>query len=350
MQRLYTGNFPPDETVNFRKGAGRRFPIIARIAYGEIVEGKVHDSTWHFVSYKGQAGYIMSRYLTQNPPQNTKDDFMPVLVDTATNGNGSRLNIRENPGKNAKIITRVANGTALWARKELEGWHEVSFQGKQGYGMAKFLKPAEEKAESSTKPPPKVAYPFSRERAVLYALNHSDNSPSPHPCQNRNLSFASTDGKNDCADFVHQCLVAGGAPMFDGWHYPLKGIPTHWKNSGWAWTNRGRLALLQKDWIEAVACEQVAPGDIIYTYNQSATPTSYTHVTIAVSKAQKEGNQIYCTVCGNTTNQHKAIKYLAPNNCRCYRVKETLLGDGSEIPILLPEKGSGAKILSIQPI
>lgn len=351
MQTLYTCNFPPDETVNFRKGAGRKFSIVARIAYGEMVEGEVFNEAWHFVHYKGQTGYIMSRYLSERSPH-SDGDFVPVLVDTASNGNGGRLNIRKSPDKGAKLLGRIKNGAALWAQKEGKLWRKVKFGDKHGYVMTKFLKLDEKEKKENDNPPenilPEISYPFSHERAVLYALNHSDNSSSPLPCQNRNRSFLTINGKNDCADFAHQCLVAGGAPMFDGWYYRLKGIPARWQNSGWPWTNRGRKALLEKGWIERIAHHQVGPGDIIYTYNQNATPTPYSHVTIAVSPAEKIGEKIFCTVCGNTTNQHRAKKRLNEKNCRCYRIKDTLIGDGSEKLVRLPLIGSGAEVLNEQ--
>lgn len=184
---------------------------------------------------------------------------------------------------------------------------------------------------------------------MTYAMNHSDNTTGV-ACPKRNTTFSGIDGDNDCADFVSQCLCAGGVPMFDGWFYPISGIPSSWKDSKWSTTYSACQKLNGKGWLETVSYDAIEPGNIIYTYQEDAKPTPYTHVTIAVSgnvieSNEKEGERFGCKVCGYTTNQHDKFKKLTEDNCRCYRVKKTFTGDGSEKKVSLPLSGNGATVL-----
>ena len=181
---------------------------------------------------------------------------------------------------------------------------------------------------------------FSASRAVNYALNHSENSSSG-ACSVRNTTFTGIDGINDCDDFVYQCLCAGNVPMINDKFFSVTGIPSSWSDSMWSVTYSGLQKLLAKNWLQTVAYDSIQPGDIIYTYDANATPTPYTHVTIAVSSNVTVNGQFGCRICGCTSNQRNAFKQLASSTCRCYRVKATLSGDGTEKQVYLPESGNG---------
>ncbi len=191
-----------------------------------------------------------------------------------------------------------------------------------------------------------TTYTFIPNNAVTYALNHSDNSGMSGPCSMRKTMFTTSDGNSDCADFVHQCLCAGGVPMFDGWFYPLSGIPSSWPDSKWVWTYSGLQKHIGKGWVQQVAYNAIQPGDFIYNYDASASPTPYTHVTIAVSVNTTVGGNFGCRVCGYTSNQHDAFKIHTSSNCRCYRVRTTLSGNGTEKKVSLPMTGSGGYVIS----
>ena len=196
----------------------------------------------------------------------------------------------------------------------------------------------------TTTPTVNTYYPFSASKAIEYALAHSSNKTGVADPK-RNPSFRETE-RNACANFVHQCLLAGGARMFDGWCYKLSGIPSSWDNSTWIYTNSARRKLLEKGWIRRVEHnEDVHAGDIIYTYNSSekAQPTPFTHVTMAVSDYDSSING--CYVCGHTENQNHRPKSFIPDGTKsvyCYHVAEQLGGDGTEKAIDLTNGKSKA--------
>lgn len=267
------------------------------------------------------------------------------------------VNLRRLPSLNGKILTRVNYGEEVDAVRYSDEWSEVTYREYNGYIMTRFLSvenplgggqaakptPIPLPMEQAPAPMGAATYQYRPEKAVAYALNHSDNSKGP--CPLRNTVFRSSDGRNDCADFVSQCICAGGVPMFDGWFYRLPGIPAHWSHSKWQVTYSGSRRLLEKGWLTEIPYDAVRPGDIIYTFNPMSKPTGYTHVTIAVSETYTKNGRFGCNVCGYTQNQHNQFKQLNPAKCKCYRLKEIMQGDGREKRVELPLSGSGATVL-----
>ena len=196
----------------------------------------------------------------------------------------------------------------------------------------------------TTTPTVNTYYTYSIDDAVKYAEEHSTTLTSSSELDpKRNKSFKESPSRA-CANFVYQCLLAGGARMFDGWCFKLSGIPSSWSDSAWTKTNQGRRRLLEKGWICRINKEEVQRGDIIYTYNKDATPTPFKHVTIAVSDYIPSKQA--CEVCGHTLSQNHELKPLTPqkngNEAYCYHVLEQLGGDGTEKAIDLTNNNSKA--------
>lgn len=108
--------------------------------------------------------------------------------------------------------------------------------------------------------------------------------------------------------------------------------------------------VIDKSWVTEVSYNAILSGDMHYSYyDESATPTPYTNVNIAVSynvtKVVNNETKFGCNVCGYTTNQKEAFKELTASNCKCYRVKATLVGDGTEKEVDIPLSGNGATVL-----
>ena len=179
------------------------------------------------------------------------------------------------------------------------GWYETRWPvggSNIGYVMSNYISTSGGSSSGGT------TITFNPNAAVEYARGHSETTET-HLCSNRNTSFGSST-TNDCANFVSQCLVAGGLPMFDGWCYKLSGIPTSWETGGWSWTYSGYLKLNSKGRISQVALTDVQPGDFIYNYDSSMPAgKQYTHVTLAVSTYQNGG--VY--VCGHTKKSKQCV-------------------------------------------
>ena len=216
------------------------------------------------------------------------------------------------------------------------GWYETRWPvggSNVGYVMANYVSTSGGGSSGGS------TVTFNPSAAVAYAKGHSETTENAL-CSNRNTSFGSSTN-NDCANFVSQCLVAGGLPMFDGWCYKVSGIPSSWNTGGWTWTYSGYQALNRKGRVSAVALSNVKPGDFIYNYDSSQPAgKQYTHAMLAVSTYKNGGVDI----CGHTRNQNTVFKSFNSSNCKCYRVNPTITIGPDEKRVTLPATGSGATV------
>ncbi|MEG1092417.1 MAG: amidase domain-containing protein [Acinetobacter sp.] len=342
MATMYVYNIPTNETVNLRKTASSSGTILVRVGYGKAVQATSYNLTWHSATYSGYSGYIMSKFLTSTDPNGGGSSSGSTRPGQGTVIGGGPLYCRKMPQAGYAYWGQFQEGASIPIYPcSTSGWYETRWPASGsnvGYVMSQYISMSGGSTGGTT-----TSYTFEPNDAATYALNHSDKSKGK--CTKRNTYFPSIDGNDDCADFVSQCLCAGGVPMFNGWFYSFNGIPTNWSGSKWGVTYSGYQKLNGKGWLQTVAYNAIQSGDIIYSYNPNATPTPYTHVTIAVSENVTENGKYGCKICDNTANQHDEFKELTSKNCKCYRVKRTLSGDGNEKRVRLPLDGNGATVL-----
>ena len=145
------------ETVNVRSGWGTGNASLGKLGKGSSVTRIAVGSTgWDKVSFKGQTGYIMSKYLTtQNPngaqttEQTTTENTNPAdanAAEPAWNNTGdtvyatTSMNVRSSWGtdkpaigslKKGDSVTRIAVGST--------GWDKIKYNGKTAYVLSKLL-------------------------------------------------------------------------------------------------------------------------------------------------------------------------------------------------------------------
>lgn len=317
-------------------------------------------------------GYIATNYVVKDDGSTSSGDSdyaIRATVDTVKHGVGGTLNMRASASSGSSVVTTISNGATIYVKSMSGEWLAAKYNNYTGYVMAKFVVGTDAYNGSTggntgsgssddfsdnvtTNPIVNTHYTFRPSAAVDYAKTHSSNTNKDSNGNDvadpkRNKSFGEG-SSNACANFVHQCLLAGGARMFDGWCYKLTGIPSTWDSESWTLTNKGRRRLLEKKWIERIPVTSVKAGDIIYTYysdyeNREKMKTPFNHVTIAISDySSSDGG---CYVCGHTTNQNNKFKKLSDTGipcAYCYRVKSSLGGDGTEKAIDLTDGNSKA--------
>lgn len=346
-------------SVNVRKAANGS-TVITQINKGTNYKVLGKSLTGGYYWYQIDTNqWVRGDYLTPNSSGSSGggntgtsvDDYhIQATIDTVTHGVGGTVKLRAEASQNADVVTTIPDRSTIYVKSLSGTWLAAKYNNSYfGYIMAEFVvgsdvyKGSNSGSNGGSTDGDTITYTFSATDAVTYAMNHSDNTTGV-ACPKRNTTFSGIDGDNDCADFVSQCLCAGGVPMFDGWFYSISGIPSSWKDSKWSVTYGACKKLEGKGWLETVSYDAIEPGDIIYTYQANAKPTPYTHVTIAVSSNLTEDGVFGCRVCGYTKNQHNKFKKLTDSNCQCYRVKKTFSGDGSEKSVFLPPSGNGATV------
>ena len=156
---------------------------------------------------------------------------------------------------------------------------------------------------------------YNRDAAVGYAVQFTDKYAGYTKYNRDGFGHIETNGSGnsgDCANYVSQCLWAGGLPMTTAWYnntpYSNPGIG----NTTWNGTNSLRLFLINRGWASHISSKySLKKGDIVYTYSSAA---GYKHV-VMVSRDVGSDGKIY--VCGHTANQRDKLR-VTPSGCSDY--------------------------------
>lgn len=173
---------------------------------------------------------------------------------------------------------------------------------------------------------------YKRDSAVSYAIQFTDVKKG---CKKYNrdgfryiLSEKGISGRGDCANFVSQCLWAGGLPMTNEWynHTPYFNIGTG--TTTWNGTLSQRCFLLNRNWAKEIAKKDIVgvikKGDIVYTVKNG----SYIHV-VLVSRDVEADSKVY--VCGHTANQRDKERRPQANTTDCFlHIEDSILLSGDE--------------------
>ena len=320
----------------------RKQPIAGYESWGQFQEGATiqiytcSTSGWYETRWNGNnVGYVMTAYVDMSGSGGSIDEG--TYIGTGTVIGGGPLYCRKQPIAGYESWGQFQEGTTIQIYTcSTSGWYETRWPvggSNVGYVMANYVSTSGGGSSGGS------TVTFNPSAAVAYAKGHSETTENAL-CSNRNTSFGSSTN-NDCANFVSQCLVAGGLPMFDGWCYKVSGIPSSWNTGGWTWTYSGYQALNRKGRVSAVALSNVKPGDFIYNYDHSQPAgKQYTHAMLAVSTYKNGGVDI----CGHTRNQNTVFKSFNSSNCKCYRVNPTITIGPDEKRVTLPATGSGATV------
>ncbi len=132
--------------LNLRTGAGTGYKRIAIIPQNAYVKVITRGVTWCYVTYGGKTGYVMTKFLTFNgsAPTTTKpgNPTPPpagsgyAQVTTETGG----LNLRRGPGMGYTRTLIIPQNAYVQVLTKGAEWSWVSYNGKTGYVMTKFLR------------------------------------------------------------------------------------------------------------------------------------------------------------------------------------------------------------------
>ena len=124
------------DNVNFRKSASTSSSIIATIPKNTSIE-IIDKSTsgWYKIKYKGNTGYVSSKYVTLNGNNNKPSTSTQKGV---TNAN---LNIRKSASTSSSILATIPKNTTIEITSKLSsGWYKVKYKGLTGYVSGQYVK------------------------------------------------------------------------------------------------------------------------------------------------------------------------------------------------------------------
>lgn len=136
--------------VTLRESPSTSAPAVARVPLGENVDGYEYNSRFTECYYKGQHGYILSEYLTDElyrdyqryvPGDETEQntDYDNFLGNLRVINCDSWVSLRSSPSTSASVVTRIPKGAKVEAYKYDERFYECYYNGMHGFVLNRYL-------------------------------------------------------------------------------------------------------------------------------------------------------------------------------------------------------------------
>ena len=129
------------DNVNFRNSASTSSSIITTIPKNTSIE-IIDKSTsgWYKIKYKGNTGYVSSKYVTidgDNTNNSTNDKPSTSIGKGITTAN---VNLRKSASTSSSIITTIPKNTSIQVISKFNsGWYKVEYKGNTGYVSSKYI-------------------------------------------------------------------------------------------------------------------------------------------------------------------------------------------------------------------
>ena len=132
----YTAWVSKDNTV-VHTGPAISFKSIGKLSKGTRVTVLTHGAAFDYVSTPRGKGYIRNTHLTASKVSRSSKSSSVVYVK---NSSGKNVVMRRGPGKKYKTIGTYRVGTKLTLLSYGKTWSKVSYRGKTGYIMTRYLR------------------------------------------------------------------------------------------------------------------------------------------------------------------------------------------------------------------
>ena len=122
------------DTVRVRTGPSDSYSIKAKLHKGDVVSYKKSSNGWYYVRYKnGGYGWIYRKYLTSVKTSSSGSSGTYKAIATLNMRNKASLN-------NSYVVGQVKKGAKVTIKKQSHGYAYVTYKGKSGWVVAKYLK------------------------------------------------------------------------------------------------------------------------------------------------------------------------------------------------------------------
>ena len=111
--------------LNFRKGSGTQYEIIAQLEHGSTVVVESTENGWSKVLYCGQEGYVSNAYLKELQTAS-------VALGTGTL-TGDMVRFRTQPSLDSETIAQLKKGSNVEVIGISGDWYQVNYQNRTGY-------------------------------------------------------------------------------------------------------------------------------------------------------------------------------------------------------------------------
>ena len=146
------------DAVNLRQDSSADSPVLDVVADGKSVRVLQRYGDWTQVSYQGQSGYLMNRYLSfwTGP-----EDALDADLDAETRGSDGvrsavvkcaaegRAAVYARDADDAEVLGHLKDGVELEVLDMLDGWCHIRYQDHEGYMIGEDLRLKSEEPEDN---------------------------------------------------------------------------------------------------------------------------------------------------------------------------------------------------------
>ena len=137
-----------DAPLNLRAAPDGESPVLATVDNGSSLRAEQRTAEWTQVTYGGQSGYLMNRYLMYwaGPKDALETRTDAEKARSAFNGyakvvsaNDEQAAVYEDDIADAKVLGHLADGTTVEVLETVNGWCHIRYMGHEGYMVGEDL-------------------------------------------------------------------------------------------------------------------------------------------------------------------------------------------------------------------
>lgn len=137
-----------DAPLNLRSAPDGESPVLTTVENGSSLRAERRTAEWTQVTYGGQSGYLMNRYLMYwaGPKDALETKTDAGKARSAFNGyakvasaNDERAAVYDDDLADAKVLGHLADGTTVEVLETVNGWCHIRYMGHEGYMVGEDL-------------------------------------------------------------------------------------------------------------------------------------------------------------------------------------------------------------------
>ena len=137
-----------DVALNMRQAPDGDSAVLTTVENGSNLRALRRTSDWTLVSYHGQSGYLMNRYLTfwTGPSDALEAQASAEAAQSDTTGyavvisaTDRKAPVYQEDSEDARILGHLPDGTLLQVVGAMDGWCRISYKGHEGYMIGEDL-------------------------------------------------------------------------------------------------------------------------------------------------------------------------------------------------------------------
>lgn len=131
-----------NEFITLRQGPDTKQAEITKMPLGEMVTfEEIAENGFYKVNYRGNTGYALASYLSENQPESTETEQALTEYKTMRVVNCiESITLRTSPSTKASEICQIPlHGVVSYVEEAQDGFYKVIYNGKTGYALSSYL-------------------------------------------------------------------------------------------------------------------------------------------------------------------------------------------------------------------